>query len=177
MGVLNVLAARLLCGGAACFGGGRPRATEDGDGKAGCKVEERKVEVASVQWQREKKRQISELALRERKEVEFTDLATASPAKLDVFVDNEGDPDPSPAAFQVQQSVFLDKENGYFVESKAAAVSDASLHIMTPPPPEGFNGIPNGSRKYNERRGITTHCTPFEERIERALKELDENNL
>ena len=77
------------------------------------------------------------------------------------------------------ESTFIDKENEnpFALRGGEKGAVKTPPMPLTPPVPEGFSGIPNGNRKFSEHKGITTHATPFEERIERALKELDDNNL
>lgn len=85
--------------------------------------------------------------------------------------------------FDVKQSLFLGKENDFVFKTSAASTSgddikepDVERPIpVTPPVPEGFSGFPNGNSKYNERKGITAFSTPFEERIEKALRDQDDN--
>ena len=201
MGFFGSLAAKLCSGGRGfCFA-----STTGADDKA---VDTTRVPrgkkaraQAGLQDLRQEDTQWRQSDSSQKKEVEFANLADLDPAVApDIFVDNDcfGLETP-PTAFEVQQSVFLDKEN-CFVEAMGSQLP------RTPPPPNGFNGtrafpplcssllllrkspddsttffttcagIPNGNKKFSEYKGITTHCTPFEERIERALKELDENN-
>ncbi|QDZ19807.1 hypothetical protein HOP50_03g23230 [Chloropicon primus] len=177
MGFLKL--ASKLCGSAGtCFSpqnsqGAAVETKRVPQGKSACQATKADKAEADVQvkWKNDKwgrKRVVDP-----EKEVEFTDLSVAkpSPAVVDVFVDHESFSEHTPGGFQVDKSVFLDKENSYFVEAQAGRGIP-----KTPPPPSDFNGIPNGLRRYSEFKGITTHETPFEERIERALKELDENN-
>ena len=94
-------------------------------------------------------------------------------ATVDVYVDyDEQSAGAKEVEFLVDKSIFLDKENA---KVSFAAGEEVVAVPKTPPVPADFNGIPNGSSKYSERKGITTHCTPFEERIERALKDLSGN--
>ncbi len=88
-------------------------------------------------------------------------------ATVDVYVDYDDELNRSVTDFQSpERSIFLDKENG------GIQLVDRTQDLpKTPPVPKDFAGRPNGNSKYSERKGIITHTTPFEERIERALKE------
>ena len=108
-----------------------------------------------------------------------TDLSRVTADGDSAGIESGGKSSNGSGRFDIEQSLFLDKENNCVLTSAGGDTKEscpAERPIpLTPPVPDGFSGFPNGNSKYNERKGITTFCTPFEERIERALRDLDDN--